>query len=240
MTQLQASHSRGWSVQRMHDGTDYFLAQLKRVEADLTAPSSLPGWRRAEVVAHVARNADALRRLLRWAETDIESPMYSGPTQREDEIRQSAAQPVGLLLADARRSADLLGAAVAELADEAWAREVRTARGRIVAAAEIPWMRVREVWVHGVDLQSDGAMADLPGDIVDALLDDVATTFTSRGESFDVTLAPDDRDRIWRVGTAPEPPIVTGATASVLAWLIGRPPPSRVEFRPELVPPTWP
>jgi maleylpyruvate isomerase len=33
------------------------------------APSALPGWSRAHVLTHVARNADAMINLLTWART---------------------------------------------------------------------------------------------------------------------------------------------------------------------------
>ena len=36
-------------------------------ESELRAPSLLPGWSRAHVLAHVARNADAMRSLLTGA-----------------------------------------------------------------------------------------------------------------------------------------------------------------------------
>jgi maleylpyruvate isomerase len=180
MTQLETSRPRSWSVRRMRDGTDYFLSQLDKAGHDLARPSALIGWQRASVVAHVARNADALGRLVDWAATGVESPMYAGPAQRDAEIAESAAQPVDILLADARHSADRLDHAVASLPEDAWTREVRTAHGRLVSASEIPWLRLREVWVDGVDLNAGGAMSDLPPDVIDALLDDVIGTFSAR------------------------------------------------------------
>lgn len=222
----------------MREGTDYFLSQLECAQ-DLSEPSSLPGWSRAIVVAHFARNADALGRLLHWADTGIESPMYAGPTQRDDEIRATVAKTANDLLADARRSAQLFDEALSALPDDAWTHEVRTARGRTVPASEVPWMRLREVWVHAVDLRSGATMADLPPDVIDALLDDVVATFTARGDTFDVTLDPTDRERSWPMGGA-DPPFVTGTAAAVLAWLIGRPPPSPVDDGAGLTPPTWP
>jgi hypothetical protein len=38
-------------------------------------------------------------------------------------------------------------------------------------AAEISWMRVREVWLHAVDLDVGAYMADLPAEVINALLD---------------------------------------------------------------------
>ncbi|MGH3331970.1 MAG: maleylpyruvate isomerase N-terminal domain-containing protein, partial [Nocardioidaceae bacterium] len=44
--------------------------------SDLRGPSRLPDWTRGHVVTHVARNAEGLVRLLAWARTGIETPMY--------------------------------------------------------------------------------------------------------------------------------------------------------------------
>ena len=65
--------------------------------------------------------------------------------------------------------------AVATLPDEAWDAEVRTARGRAITAAEVPWMRIRESWVHAVDLGVGVSLEELPHAVVIDLLDEVAS-----------------------------------------------------------------
>jgi maleylpyruvate isomerase len=50
------------------DGEAFCAAALDRLtEPDLDRPSLLPGWPRRTVIAHLARNADALVNLLTWA-----------------------------------------------------------------------------------------------------------------------------------------------------------------------------
>ena len=85
-------------------------------------------------------------------------------------------------------------------------------------------MRVREVWLHAIDLDVGAAVADLPAEIVDALLDDVTATLSSRGDCPTVRLAPVDRDRRWPLGPEPDERSVEvrGDAAWVLGWLIGR------------------
>src|SRR3954447_4566989 len=49
------------------------LAMEQLTDDDLRKPSRLPGWTRAHVVAHLARNADALINLCTWARTGVET-----------------------------------------------------------------------------------------------------------------------------------------------------------------------
>ena len=54
-------------------------------DAEVAEPSLLPGWTRGHVLTHLARNADGLANLLRWAGTGIETPVYAsaaGPRRR--------------------------------------------------------------------------------------------------------------------------------------------------------------
>ena len=78
------------------------------------------------------------------------------------------------------------------LDDQSWRVEVRSALGRTIPAAEIPWMRVREVWLHAVDLH---AGAHLPAEMIEALLDDVTASLSARDGCHAVLLEPADRDR---------------------------------------------
>jgi maleylpyruvate isomerase len=70
------------------EGTKVFEDLTTR--APLRGPSHLPSWTRARVVAHVARNADALVNLLAWAKTAGERPMYASVGQRANEIEAGA------------------------------------------------------------------------------------------------------------------------------------------------------
>ena len=56
-----------------------------------------------------------------------------------------------------------------ELTGEQWEHEVRTRQGRLIRAAQLPWLRAREVMVHAVDLDGGVGFADLPEDFCAAL-----------------------------------------------------------------------
>jgi hypothetical protein len=78
------------------DGERFFGEALDRLPgAGPDGPSLLPGWSRRTVIAHVARNADALCNLLTWARTGVETPMYASAEAREAAIAATAQLPLG-------------------------------------------------------------------------------------------------------------------------------------------------
>ena len=159
----------------MRRGETFFRSCLEGVDDDgFAQPCGLPDWTRADVVAHMARNADALVNLLTWARTGDEKPMYPSAAARAAGIAESAEQSPAALRADVIDASNRLVDAVATLPDEAWDAEVRTARGRAITAAEVPWMRIRESWVHAVDLGVGASLEELPHAVVIDLLDEVA------------------------------------------------------------------
>jgi maleylpyruvate isomerase len=207
----------------MREGTAHLLAVVdKLADADLRAPSALPGWTRAHVVGHVARNAEALTRLASWARTGVETPMYADREQRSREIGLSAELPEETLRADVGGTAAALDEALAELTDAEWSAEVRSALGRAIPAAEVPWMRIREVWLHAVDLDAGASVDDLPAGVVDLLLDDVATALSAKESCPSLELAPPDRTGTWRLGTTDGATRVVAPAAELAGWLTGR------------------
>jgi maleylpyruvate isomerase len=190
---------------------------------DLPAPSSLPGWSRRHVIAHVAGNADALVNLVDWAATGVETPMYASAGQRSADIDAWAARPDADLRAHLVGADGRLAAALDALPDDRWSVQVRTARGRLVTASEIPWMRVREVWVHRVDLGVGVTVADFPAGIVQALIGDAVTGFGSGTAAPPVELVPTDAPSGWRIGPRDAPTRVSGTRAALAGYLIGRP-----------------
>jgi maleylpyruvate isomerase len=208
----------------MREGTALLLAVTDRLTDDgYHEPSALPGWTRAHVIGHVARNAEALGRLAAWARTGVPTPMYADRAQRAAEIEASAALPPATLRQDLKTTAADLDHNLAALDADTWQTEVRSALGRAIPAAEIPWMRVREVWLHAVDLAAAATIADLPAEVTDTLLDDVCGTLSTRPQCPAVRLAPSDRDRTWQLGPAAEEPVAVSSTAArLLSWVTGR------------------
>ncbi|CAN5127948.1 mycothiol-dependent maleylpyruvate isomerase NagL [soil metagenome] len=205
----------------VREGTAVFLDAVGRLPDDeLDRPSRLPDWTRRTVIAHVARNADALVNLLTWARTGVETPMYASPEERTAGIAETARLGSAQLHADLAGSAQRLQDAAGQLTDEQWQYPVRTAQGREIPAEQVPWMRTREVWIHAVDLGVGIGMDDLPADVVDALIVDVLAMFGARGEDLDAVLVPSDRPDTWTSGAGGTE--VRGSAADLSGWLTGR------------------
>lgn len=191
--------SRAW----MDQGTVILDRALAAADDDtLLGPTRLEGWTGRHLLAHLAANADALRNLVTWARTGVETPMYSSSDQRNADIEVGSTRPVGELRQWYAASAADLFADLDALTEEQWQHPVRTAQGRTVAATEIPWMRAREVMVHAVDLGTGTEFADLPEEFLLDLVDDIRTK---------------------RAGTpGDQVPEVSGPPAQVAAYLAGR------------------
>lgn len=223
MTQEQAARPEQF-LDWMRDGTARLLTDLAGLpDESLEAPSLLPGWNRRYLLSHVAANAEALRNLVHWARTGEERRMYTSVEARDAGIRAGAARPAAELRAWIASSADALAGDLDSMPAQAWDAKVITAQGLTREAREIPWMRVREAYVHAVDLGAGTGFADLPGTFLVALLDDIAARRSKVGTSPALTLTASDAGRSWQVTGAGDPVAVTAPLAVLTAWLSGRP-----------------
>ena len=210
---LRPDLTLGWWA----DGECCLAAALGRLDdTDFSGPSLLPGWSRGHVLAHAARNADALVNLLTWARTGVETPMYASPEARDAGIADAARLPAPGLRTVVLAAAARLAAVVQDMPDAHWSTEVRTAQGRTVPASEVPWMRCREAWVHVVDLDAGVTFADVPEDVQVALLGDVFETWERRGQLPDIVVSAGERH--WGRGAL----AVAGPLSCVTAWVTGR------------------
>ncbi len=202
-------------------GTALFTEAADLDDAGMGAPSTLPGWTRKNLVAHVAANADALGNLVHWAATGVRTPMYSSPEERAAGIERGAGMSAGELTAWLRRSMEELAASTAALGDAQWQSPVVTAQGRTVPATELLWMRSREVCVHAVDLGTGPAFADLPTDFLAALCDDVLGK-RAKEPGPALLLEATDTGASWQLPGEGEPTVLAGPLHEITACLTGR------------------
>jgi maleylpyruvate isomerase len=178
-------------------------------------------------VAHVGYNARAIARLVEWAGTGVETPMYPSVAVRDHEIEFGATlSPIALRnLFD--HSAVHLSVEWRDLPERDWANEVKTIQGRTVPATETVWMRTREVWIHAVDLANGATFADIPERVLERLLRDITGAWQARGSDAGLVITVTGTDLVFGDTGAQEhgpqdPVTVSGPLAGVAAWAAGR------------------
>jgi maleylpyruvate isomerase len=139
-------------------------------EPDLRAPSRLPGWSRAHVLAHLARGADAMRGVLAGARVQQHRPAYASAQAREAAIEASAAQTRQDLTTDLADSAMAFRTIVRQLPDEAWSFLVRLGDSEPFPAAGLLTRRLVEVELHHCDLGIGYDAASWPASFAGAQL----------------------------------------------------------------------
>jgi maleylpyruvate isomerase len=206
-------------------GTAFFARKLNELtDADLDGDSLLPGWTRRHVTAHIGYNARAIARLIEWAGTGVETPMYASTKARDHEINFGATlSPIALRnLFD--HSAVHLNVEWRDLPAEAWHHKVKTAQGRTVPAEETVWMRTREVWIHAVDLNNGATFADIPEPVLARLLADITGAWHTRGTDTGLRVNVTDQPAAMTFGDTDgeSPLVVSGPLAGVVQWATGR------------------
>jgi maleylpyruvate isomerase len=196
-------------------------------DSDVSAPSLCEGWSRAHVLTHLARNADGIARGSRAATAGSGETMYAGAAERDADIEAGAHRRADELAADVRDTAAALALELAlvhprELHD---VRVERTPGGPTFWAANLPFMRLREVVVHHIDLDAGFGFDDLDqpdlAEVADLFLRDAVARLTAADESLDLTLRTDTGDEhVVGDGTT----LVTGTRGALLRWLLRQDP----------------
>lgn len=207
---------------RVRQSTDRLIATTAALsDADIAGPSLLPGWTRGHVLAHVARNADALANLLEWARTGTPRPAYPSPQARVAGIESGAPRPVAEQVADLRAAGERFDDLAATVTGPGW-QTVLDLRGAPAPAWHVLWRRWREVEVHHVDLNAGYTPADWSPEFGAALLDEVATGMSGRDGVPPLRLRAEDSGRSFDIGPAGGAPLVHGSSTALAAWLAGR------------------
>jgi maleylpyruvate isomerase len=199
----------------VHDATERLLTAAAALDnASAAEPSRLPGWSRNHVLAHIARNADALVNVLEG------HPMYATASVRDADIERDAPRPLAVQLADVRESGARFQAVGAVPAD--WSRTVELRNGVVDTASRVPFRRWVEVELHHVDMGIGYELEDLPEEFTQREIDFLAERFTGHPEVPSTHLS--DGTHAWSTGRPAEKPevTVTGSPADLLGWLCGR------------------
>ncbi|PRY61550.1 maleylpyruvate isomerase [Knoellia remsis] len=217
------------------DQTTRLVADARELAApgDLGADSLCAGWSRDHVLNHVARNADALVRLVRAAVDGTGETMYDSPEGRDADIDEGVGRPLGEVVGDVETTAAALAPELARLRDEhADIVLERTPGGPTFTAGMLPFLRLREVVYHHVDLASDFGFGDLDGALQVLFIENELKRQKGAPVAPSMTIRSDEGD-IWSIGDADAH--VTGSRAGILTWLARQDPSGvRADTLPEL------
>ncbi|MEV6274585.1 maleylpyruvate isomerase family mycothiol-dependent enzyme [Nocardia sp. NPDC051832] len=215
-------------IDQVAEGTVRLLEGIRGMsEKEVGEPSLLPGWTRGHVLAHIARNADSLVNLLTWARTGVVTPQYASVSVRDQDIEDGAPRGLAEQLADV----DATAAKWLELArtapEQSWTATVRNRQGGEMPGSFIPWMRLREVEIHHVDLGIGYQPADWPESFVTRLLPEAAIDLTkvaAKSETPTTAFAVSATDTGFTatIGAGEPDRTVSGPANVLLAWLLGR------------------
>lgn len=185
-------------------------------------PSPLPGWSRAHLATHLARNADYLRLIAEAADAGLPQPMAPSAAQRITELERGADRTGLELQIDLDTSAGALQQTIERVSN--WSAPVRLRR-RTWRLGVLPLARLHEVYLHHLDLDcnlSPDAVDPAPAAwllrwVVDLLEDADLPAIRLESDSL-----------VAELGRGGEVRTVTGSDARLWAWLSGRQPASTV------------
>ena len=193
--------------------------------------TALPGWSRAHVATHLARNADYLRMLIETVSGGDAQP--AGPTadQRLRELERGADRSGLELQIDLDTSAGALQQAIDKTTD--WSAPIRL-HGQSGTLGMVPLSRLHEVCVHHLDLDrsfdADAIDADAAAWLLRWVVDLVAGTDLPALRLTGDSLVAD-------LGAGTPRLNVSGSDARLWAWLCGRTPAASVSGADGLQPP---
>ncbi|HEX6918368.1 MAG TPA: maleylpyruvate isomerase family mycothiol-dependent enzyme [Phycicoccus sp.] len=190
---------------------------LSRLDPDVGAPTLCEGWTRGHVLSHLARNANGIAALVRAAVDGSGETMYASAEARDADIDAGAGRGLAAQVADVRAGAERVGAELRRLRPEdagTWLERVPGVR--FVPAGRLPFMRLREVVYHHVDLGAGFTFADVDPGLLRVFLDDEVVRLRRCDPVPDLTLRTTEGDE-WTVGVGTAE--VSGDRAAVLGWL---------------------
>jgi maleylpyruvate isomerase len=192
-------------------------------------PALLPGWSRAHVGTHLARNADHFRSVLNAIGVGAPQPEQPSPTDRRHELELGADRTGLELQIDLDGSAGALQNAIETISD--WTPRIELDGGKVPLSA-LPLARLHEVEVHLLDLDCGFQVDEIPAEPAEWLLR--WTLFRLRWANLPaMKLAGDSLTVSIGMGTD-EPMQLHASDARLWAWLAGRVGPEAVSGAEDL------
>lgn len=191
-------------------------------DEDWHRPSPLPGWTRAHLATHLARNADQLRLVAEAVSGGQPQPVSQSAEERLADLERGADRTGLQLQIDLDTTAGALQQCIERISD--WTLPVRLHQ-KTWPLAVLPLARLHEVCIHHLDLDC-GLSPDVVGPapaawllrwVVDLLADADLPAIRIESDSL-----------VAELGGGGERLTVSGSDARLWAWLSGRQPASSV------------
>lgn len=206
-------------LKRIAEATHLLLGHTIRIPDEAWAePSLLPGWSRAHVATHIARNADALRVVVSATMAGDPARLYPSSNAKFNAIERGAERAGMELQVDLDTSAGELARLSERVTD--WLLPVKMLGGEFPLAV-VPLIRLQEVTMHHMDLHSGFTWEDL--DIIPAqwLLQWITLLLRDDASLPAIAIESASGERVSLGGSGPRRQ-VAGPDAALWAWLIGR------------------
>jgi maleylpyruvate isomerase len=203
--------------------TRYLEALTGLDDESVRRASVLPGWTRAHVVTHLARNADAIAHALQGARSGADAWMYASQESRDADVEAGAHRSATDLREDAAESWRRLREALDEMDAASLDAPVSRVPGQPgFPARDLVGLRRTEVEVHHADLDLGYSPADWPVGFSAALVErrrDELAQLPDGGPS--MVLSATDAHGLWKLGEG-QGPEIHGTVGELAWWLVGR------------------
>ena len=196
----------------------------KLTEADVPAPSALPGWTRGHVLAHIAGISNAMARQLEYAARGDTVELYDGGYDgRTKAIEMSAGHALQQHRADldaalerALRAFDSLDAD-SDAGASGWRAPISYRGGAVLDGGLALW---RELVIHAADLNTGRGPETWSRQFCEHLF------------TFLAARVPEDQKLVLQplgmppatIGTGGRSTVISGMVTDIAAWLAGREP----------------
>ncbi len=186
---------------------------------EFAAPSTLPGWSNAQLLAHLDGVSRALARQLAYAARGERIGFYDGGQEgRNERIELGALQQPSALAAGTIQGLDLLDESIKDIPAGGW--EMTTSfrgDGTVSDCVKAAW---REVLIHATDLGTTVSLADWPSEFSAHLFDFLSLRVPAE---YRLVLQPTGCQPLT-LGDGPTGYVVTGMEFDLAGWLAGREP----------------
>jgi maleylpyruvate isomerase len=203
----------------LHKAADALTAAVDRIPAGGDkAPSTLPGWSRGHLLAHVAGICDALARQVEYGRQGEKVELYDGGVDgRNRAIELAAGHSLEEHREDVAAAVQRALAAFDALGEDEWQTRIAFRDGVIFDAGLALW---RELVIHTADLDAGTGPEVWNRDFCSHLFDFLAARVPAETRLVlqPVALPP------LTLGAGGSTVVVSGMITDIAAWLAGRQP----------------